>query len=107
MRPVLVLAAVAMAACGTIAAPAGLAAADESAIQTIGLLEAQGYTVNVDRVGSAPLSECIVTNVRNPQTVTKLVRVERGGKHDKGDDDFDWVEVVVSQSISVSLDCSR
>jgi len=88
-----------------VAAP-GVASAD-SAVETIGLLQAQGYTVNIDRVGSAPLEDCIVTSIRNPQTVTKLVRVERGSGHGDGDHrDFDLVPVVVSRSISVSLNCA-
>lgn len=96
----------AVATGGTLIAPAGLAAAD-SAVETIGLLEAQGYTVNIDRVGSAPLENCIVTSIRNPQTVTRLVRVERGNGHgDRGQRDFDLVPVVVSRSISVSLNCA-
>ena len=91
-----------------IAAP-GIASAD-SAVETIGLLESQGYTVNIDRVGSAPLEDCMVTSIRNPQTVTQLVRVERHNGHGDGDnggrDDFDLVPVVVSRSISVSLNCA-
>lgn len=94
-----------MAGCAVIVAPAGVASADQTAIETIGLLEAQGYTVNIDRVGSAPLSECIVTSVRNPQTVTRLIRVDNGRGH-HGDNDFDLVPVVVSRSISVSLNCT-
>src|SRR4051812_36612289 len=70
MRPTLILAAMAIATIGVIAVPAGLASAEQSPVETIGLLEAEGYTVNIDRVGSAPLEECIVTGVRNPQTVT-------------------------------------
>lgn len=96
-----------IAGCVSIVAPAGMASADQTAIETIGLLEAQGYTVNVDRIGSAPLSECVVTSVRNPQTVTKLIRVDNSRRHHGGDDDFDLVPVVVSRSISVSLNCSR
>ena len=108
MRMAFGLAAV-IAGCAVIVAPAGVASADQTAIETIGLLEAEGYTVNVDRIGSAPLAECIVTSVRNPQTVTRLIRVNNGRRHrgDKGDDDFDLVRVVVSRSISVSLDCTR
>jgi hypothetical protein len=109
--------AVLVVAAAVIAAPAGVAAA-ESPTETIGLLEADGYTVNIDRIGSAPLEDCVVVSVRNPQTVTKWVRVERnGGRHHGGDDDgphggrgdrdFDLVEVVVSKSISVSLNCTR
>ncbi|MCX2714484.1 hypothetical protein [Mycolicibacterium sp. J2] len=100
MRPLLLAAVTALAVLLT-AAPR--AHADESAQETIGRLESQGYTVNVDRVGSAPLDQCVVTSVRNPQTVTRLIRVDNGhnGKHD-----YDYIEVVVSRSISVSLDCT-
>ncbi|MGW0159215.1 hypothetical protein ACWDUN_07800 [Mycobacterium sp. NPDC003323] len=94
-----------IAAAAVLLSPVAPAVADETAIETIGRLEAQGYMVNVDRVGSAPLERCVVTSVRNPQQVTRLVRVEDGGwgKHDSDD----LVEIVVSQSISVSLDCTR
>lgn len=101
MRPFRTTAICAAAALVT-AAP--LARADQSAQDTIAVLESQGYTVHVDRVGSAPLDRCVVTGVRNPQTVTRWIRVDRGvraGKHD-----YDYVEVVVSRSISVSLDCT-
>jgi hypothetical protein len=106
MRPALLLATVATAVCGAIVAPAGLASADESPFATIGQLEAAGYQVNIDRVGSAPIEDCIVTNVRNPQTVTELVRVADGRDKD-GDIKWDWIEVIKSRSISVSLDCTR
>ena len=109
MPSVLALTAAALAAGAALIATPGIASAD-SAIETIGLLQAQGYTVNIDRVGSAPLEDCIVTSIRNPQTVTKLVRVERHNGHGHGDnegrDDFDLVPVVVSRSISVSLNCA-
>ncbi|MGV0811887.1 hypothetical protein ABQF34_07965 [Mycolicibacterium boenickei] len=91
-------------AVGTILVPTASAHA-ESPIVTIGQLEAQGFHVNIDRVGSAPLDQCIVTSVRNPQTQTKLIRVERFGKN--GKKDFDLVPVVVRRTITVSLDCTR
>ncbi len=100
MRPYLIAVPLAAAVLLGCAPPAH---ADESALDTIGRLESEGYTVNVDRVGSAPIDQCVVTSVRNPQTVTRLIRVDNGrnGKHD-----YDYVEVVVSRSISVSLDCT-
>ena len=95
-------------AIGTIAAviPAAalftaIPAQAESATVTIGALEAQGFDVIVDRVGDAPLSKCVVTDVRNPQEQTQLVRVN--GKNDR--DVF--VPVVVRRTITVSLDCTR
>jgi hypothetical protein len=96
----LILAAIAAAACGAVFAPAGLAAA-QSAVVTIGQLEVRGFDVTIDRVGSAPLSECVVTSVRNPHDQTELVRVKGRGE------DVDFVPVVVRRTITVSLDCSR
>jgi hypothetical protein len=101
MRAILLtLIALAVAACGLILAPAGLASA-ESAVATIGELQAQGFDVKIDRVGSAPLSECVVTNVRNPRNRTEFVPVlgdrGRGGV----------VPVIVDRTVTVSLDCSR
>ena len=103
MRAELMLASVAIGACAAIVAPAGFASADESAQQTISRLQSQGYTVNIDRIGSAPLSQCVVTSVRNPQTVTQLVPFAGPGNRDR----TVLVPIVTSQSISVSLDCSR
>ena len=77
------------------------AAAADSAIVTIGQLEAQGFNVKLDRVGTAPLDQCTVTNVRNPQDRTEFVRVNGPGKRDR------VIEVVVDRTITVSLDCSR
>ena len=73
------------------------------AYATIGQLEAAGYDVNLDRVGSAPLDQCIVTSVRNPQDITRTIRVDNGRDGDKRD--FDYVEVVVRRTITVSLNC--
>jgi hypothetical protein len=101
MRAILLtLIALATAACGLILAPAGLASA-ESAIATIGALQAQGFDVKIDRVGSAPLSECVVTNVRNPRNRTEFVPVL--GDRDRGG----VVPVIVDRTVTVSLDCSR
>ncbi len=100
----LTLVALAAAACGIILAPAGLASAADSAIVTIGTLEAQGFDVKVDRVGSAPLEDCVVTNVRNPRNRTELVPVIGGRDRDRG---RDFVPVIVDRTVTVSLDCSR
>jgi len=90
------------AACGLLITPPGAASAEsDSAIVTIGQLQAEGFNVNIDRIGSAPLSECQVTSVRNPQEQTRLIRVD--GRH--GDRDR-FVEVVENRSVTVSLDCS-
>jgi hypothetical protein len=103
MRSKWTLAAVAAGVCGVIAAPAGLASAEETAQQVISRLQSEGYTVNIDRIGTGPLDQCVVTNVRNPQRVTQWVPYTGPGK----DGDRVLVQVVTSQSISVTLDCSR
>jgi hypothetical protein len=99
------LAAVVAGVCGAIAAPAGLASAEESPGQLISRLQGEGYTVNIDRVGTAPLDQCTVTNVRNPQQFTQWVPYTGPGRGRDGDRVL--VQVVTSQSISVTLNCSR
>lgn len=103
MRTELMLAAVVAGVCGAVAAPAVVASAEETAQQVISRLQSEGYTVNVDRVGTAPLDQCVVTNVRNPQQVTQWVPYNGPGR---GGDRV-LVQVVTSQSISVTLNCSR
>ena len=103
MRTKLMFAALVACVCGALAAPAGVASADESPGALISRLQGEGYTVNVDRVGSAPLDQCVVTNVRNPQQVTQGVPYNGPGR---GGDRV-LVQVVTSQSISVTLNCSR
>ncbi len=108
MRKLRTLAAAAVGLCAAIAAPAGLASADEpsgeNAQATINRLQDEGYTVNIDRIGTAPLNKCVVTNVRNPQQVTQWVPYIGPGR-DNGDRSL--VLKVLSRTISVTLDCSR
>jgi hypothetical protein len=94
----LILAGIAAAACGAIVAPTAVASA-ESANTTIALLEAQGFDVKINRIGSAPLDQCVVTDVRNPRERTEFVPVlgDRGGV----------VEQVVDRNITVTVNCSR
>jgi hypothetical protein len=107
MRKKWTLAAAAVGACAAMAVPAGIASADErSAQEVISDLQSKGYTVNVDRSGSAPMSECVVTNVRNPKKVQQWVPYI--GPGNRGfDGERALVLETVSQSISVTLDCNR
>jgi hypothetical protein len=93
-----------LAAASVVLAPAGLAMAEPTqagnAYATIGTLEDEGYDVIIDRVGNAPINQCIVTSVRNPQEQTRTFWVDDGkGKHRR------LVTVVVSRSINVTLNC--
>jgi hypothetical protein len=94
----LILVGIAAAACGAIVAPAAIASA-ESADLTIATLEAQGFDVKVNRIGSAPLDQCVVTDIRNPRKRTEFVPVLG---RDNG-----VVEVVADRKISVTVNCSR
>lgn len=106
MRKKWTLAAAMVGACAALAVPAGIASAEEDAQATIKRLQDEGYTVNIDRTGSAPLSECVVTNVRNPKTVQQWVPYIGPGRGGFGGDRA-LVLATVSQSISVTLDCNR
>jgi len=103
MRRYAILAAAA-AACGVLAGPAGTAWADESAQDTIARLQKDGYSVTIDKIGTGPMSSCVVTSVRNPQTVTQWMPYVGPGL---GDNSTFLVPVVTSQTISVSLNCSQ
>jgi hypothetical protein len=104
MRPSFILATFATSVTAALLGPAAVAHADTPQ-ETISRLQESGYTVNVDRVGSAPIDDCVVTGVRNPQTVTDYVRVYDGRNRD-GSIDVDVVPVITSKSISVSLNCT-
>jgi len=97
--------AVTAATCGVLAGPAGPAWADESAQDTISRLQKEGYSVTIDKIGTGPMSSCVVTSVRNPQTVTQWVPYVGPGLGSR-DSNF-LVPVVTSQTISVSLNCSQ
>ena len=105
MRRQWTLAAAVVGACAAMTVPVGIASADErSAQEVINDLYSQGYTVNIDRVGTAPMSDCVVTNVRNPKQVTQWVPYVGPGDNDG---ERQLVLDIVSQSISVTLDCNR
>ena len=99
------LLAVTAAAFGVLTAPAGPAWADESAQDTINRLQKEGYSVTIDKIGTGPISSCVVTSVRNPQTMTQWVPYV-GPSLGSRDSTF-LVPVVTSQTISVSLTCPQ
>lgn len=103
MRTKRTLVAAAMGIAAAAVIPAGLAAAEEeSASEVIARLQSEGYTVNIDKVGSGPIDSCTVTSVRNPQSVSQLVPYIGPGFN--GDNRI-LVPQVTSQTVSVSLVC--
>ncbi len=98
MRTALTVAAIAVST--ALAGPAGPAAADETAEQTIYGLQSRGYSVTIDRLGTAPMSHCVVTRVRQAQQSPQWLPVD-----DDGDPNL-FAVVPASKSAVVSLDCT-
>lgn len=97
------LVAVAVAVFGVMGASSAVASAEETAQETISRLQSEGYKVTVDKIGTAPLDQCTVTSVRNPQQVTQWVPYVGPGL---GGDRI-LIPSVTSQTVSVSLNCQR
>ncbi|WP_454791630.1 hypothetical protein [Mycolicibacterium lutetiense] len=97
------LAAVGLAVLGVMGASTAIASAEETAQETINRLQSEGYTVTIDKIGTAPLDQCTVTSVRNPRQVSQLVPYVGPGL---GGDRI-LVPSVTSQTVSVSLNCQR
>ncbi len=96
--------AAAAAICAVLAGPAAPALADQSAQEVINDLQSQGYTVTIDKMGTAPIGDCVVTSVRSPHTVTQWVPWVGPGLGSRGGSFL--VPAVTSKSITVSLDCT-
>lgn len=103
MRAKWPLAAVGVAVMGVIGGSTAIASAEESAQDTINRLQSEGYTVTIDKIGTAPLDQCTVTSVRNPQQVSQLVPYVGPGL---GGDRI-LVPSITSRTVSVSLNCQR
>lgn len=103
MRAKWPLAAVGVAVMGVIGGSTAIASAEETAQETINRLQSEGYTVTIDKIGTAPLEQCTVSSVRNPQQVSQLVPYVGPGL---GGDRI-LVPSVTSRTVSVSLNCQR
>lgn len=79
---------------------------DAGAVGTIAGLQAQGYTVTMDKIGDNPLETCVVTEVHNPMTTTSINSggTTPGGPGSVGNKHS--TTVVVNKKIDVSLDCT-
>ncbi len=72
--------------------------ADTGAAGTIAQLQSEGYTVTITRVGTGPLDQCNVTDVRNPNTTTYTNRSHEGAGGVN--------TITISKTIDVTLDCT-
>ncbi len=71
--------------------------ASTGAVDTIAQLQNEGYTVSITRVGSGPLEQCMVAEVRNPTTTTRTTRSHTGAGGVN--------TIIVSKTIDVTLNC--
>lgn len=78
----------------------------QSAQDTISDLRAQGYSVILDRTGTAPLSDCVVTGFRNERVIRQGISVGPQNDHHWGDLSGNNSGAVISKSITVTLDCT-
>jgi hypothetical protein len=79
--------------------PASAAPTDVGTAQdTINSLQAQGYTVIVNKIGSGPLSQCTVSAIKPGHTTT---RTDSGVPGAQGD----YSKTVVAKTVNVYLSC--
>lgn len=100
MKTALIAPAVAVAA--MLAGPAAPAGAQQNAADTISDLQSRGFSVTVNRIGSAPLSECTVTSVQeSPQPMQILpLNISPG-------DSLNVFQLPQQRSAIVTVNCSR
>ena len=70
-----------------------------NAVATINQLKASGADVRVNRIGSAPLDECEVTNVNNVSRPAQIIPIQR--------DDINVFTTFPAPTVTVTLNCSR
>jgi len=93
--PAAALASAALALAGaSAAAPAGPAAVD----QTVSQLQADGYQVIVNKVGTDPLTQCTISAVRPGQTYSRTDSGAPGAQDD-------LVTTVTEKTVYVELAC--
>jgi len=96
--PVIAAGAIATAALG-LAATAGAAPSGAlDASQTVGQLQARGFDVIVNKVGTAPLDQCVVNAVRPGQTFSRMDSGAPGAMDD-------IVTTVTAMTVFVDVAC--
>jgi hypothetical protein len=82
-----------------LASPASAAPSDVGTAQdTVNSLQAQGFTVIVNKVGNAPLSQCRVSAVRPGQTYSRSDSGVPGAM-------MDYTTTLVGQTVYVQIAC--
>jgi len=96
--PVLVAGALATAALGLAGAAGAAPSGAVDASQTVGQLQARGFDVIVNKLGTAPLNQCVVSAVRPGQTFARMDSGAPGAMDDV-------VTTVTGMTIYVDVAC--
>ena len=96
--PVIAAGAIATAALGLAGAAAAAPSGTIDASQAVGQLQARGFDVIVNKVGTAPLDQCVVSAVRPGQTFSRMDSGAPGAMDD-------IVTTVTAMTVYVDLAC--
>ena len=96
--PVIAAGAIAAAALGLAGAAGAAPSGDRDASQTVGQLQARGFDVVVNKVGTAPLDRCVVSAVRPGQTFSRMDSGAPGAMDD-------IVTTVTAMTVYVDVAC--
>jgi hypothetical protein len=96
--PVIAAGALATAALGLAGAAGAAPSGDVDASQTVGQLQASGFEVIVNKLGTAPLDQCVVSAVRPGQTFSRMDSGAPGAMDD-------IVTTVTSMTVYVDVAC--
>jgi len=96
--PVIAAGAIAAAAVGLAGAASAAPSGPTSASQIVGELQAEGYRVILNKVGTAPLDQCVVNGVRPGQTFSRMDSGAPGAMDD-------IVTTVTAMTVYVDVAC--
>ena len=96
--PVIAAGAIATAALGLAGAAAAAPSGPIDASQAIGQLQARGFDVIVNKLGTAPLDQCVVSAVRPGQTFSRMDSGAPGAMDD-------IVTTVTAMTVYVDVAC--
>jgi hypothetical protein len=98
MTPGIAVGAMAIAALGLAGAANAAPSGPTTASQTVNNLEAQGFRVIVNKIGTAPLEQCVVNSVRPGQTYSRMDSGVPGAMDDV-------VTTVTARTVYVDVAC--
>ena len=96
--PVVAAGALAAAALGLAGAASAAPSGPSPADQTVGQLQSEGFRVILNKIGTAPLDQCVVSSVRPGQTFSRMDSGVPGAMDD-------IVTTVTSRTVYVDVSC--